>query len=88
MPQELCVCALRCLAVQLADRGRQWTVLNALNTGGSSGILAVMLHRVVEELNGTAPASEGRRAPWCAVAGLVGLQCCVSLGIVLGVVDG
>ena len=50
IPEDIRVLALRALAVQLLDRGRHTTVIAAVNSGGQSGLLSLLMHRAIASL--------------------------------------
>eukprot|EP00798_Chlamydomonas_sp_ICE-L_P016839 gene16839-23119_t len=80
VPVVLRALAVRALAVQLLDRSRHSAVCAAINTGGQSGVLSMLLPKVVSavvsqgaELSATATASES--------AGVVAVHTGVGIGI-------
>ena len=68
VPEPLRSLALRSLAVQLADRGRHAAIIAAINSGGQSGFLSLLLHRSIASLVAQAQAAETAAAAAAAAA--------------------
>ncbi|GIL92299.1 hypothetical protein Vretimale_18444 [Volvox reticuliferus] len=54
--------ALRAIAVQLQDRGRHTAIIAAMNSGGQSGFLSLLLHRSIASLVATTSAAAAVQA--------------------------